>query len=153
MFATTDQPTAFPPLLAESGEYHAGVLFNRIYELVEDAPAPSRRRVLLQDGAGRAVRLLERRRSEARRLRYSITPDGPFAVIEWIPNYDGRDAITGHSKHTVARFETFEHAERFIDGEYSERDAAEYGLEIEGPYCVVRWPLYDLTDVGDELPF
>jgi hypothetical protein len=54
---------------------------------------------------------------------------------------------------TNAATRTFEHAERFIDGEYSEHDAAEYRLEIEGPYCVVRWPLYDLTYVGDELPF
>jgi hypothetical protein len=153
MFASTDQPPAFPPLLAESREYSAGVLFNRIYELEEDAPAASRRRALLQDGAGRAVRLLERRRIEARRIRYGVTPGGPFAVIEWVPTYDGRDAITGHAKHTVARFETFEDAERFIEGEYSWRDCAEYGLEIEGPYCVVRLPLYKLTDAGNELPF
>lgn len=152
MLASTHQPPS-PLLLAEAREHHANQLFNRLYELAEGAAAGSQRKALLREAAGRAVQVLDRRRIEARRMRYAITLGGPFAVIEWIPNYDGRDGITGYSKHTVARFETFEHAERFIFGECSERDAAEYGLEIEGPYCVVRWPLYDLTDAGNELPF
>ena len=150
---STSRPATLPPLLAEARAFHADVLFNRIYDLAERAPASSRRKELLRCGAGRAVRLLERRRSEARRQRYAITPDGPFAVFQWIPTYDGRDAITGHSKFTLARFETFEDAERFIECEYGERELCESHMEIEGPFCHVRHPLIDLATDGDDLPF
>lgn len=153
MLHSTSRPATLPPLLAEARAFHADVLFNRIYDLAERALASSRRKELLRGGAGRAVRLLERRRSEARRQRYAITPDGPFAVFQWIPTYDGRDAITGHSKHTLARFAIYEDAERFLACEYIDRECAEYDLEIEGPFCVLRLPLLVSTDDGDTLPF
>lgn len=113
----TSRPATLPSLLVEARALHADVLFNRLYDLAERAPSSTHRRALLQDGAGRAVRLLERRRSEARRQRHAITPDGPFAVIQCIPTYDGRNAITGHAAHTMSHFGSYEHAERFLECE------------------------------------
>jgi len=151
MSATTRRQPTPPSLYAEAKEHRASTLFNRLYNLAAEEPPASPRRTLLDDAAGRAVRLLERVRRETRRTRYRITPDGLFAVVEWIPAYDGRDAITGHIKFTLARFESFEDAERFIECEYGER--CESRMEIEGPFCHVRQPQIDLAVGGDDLPF
>ncbi len=133
-------------MLAESREFHSTQLFHKIYDLMDVAPHSSPRRGVLSDAADRAVRLLEQRRIEARRVRYGFIPDGPFRVVEWVEQYDGRDAIIGHSSHTLARFGSYEDAERFIECEYpSERDRAEYHLEIKGPFCEVCWPLFRTT--------
>ncbi|MFL6284535.1 MAG: hypothetical protein ACJ74Q_15425 [Pyrinomonadaceae bacterium] len=145
MDPTTATDADDPLALAEAAEEFADQLFNRIYELAEAEPYSSPRRIMLDDAAGRAVRLLERRRSRTRRLRYKMVEDGPFRVVEWIPRYDGRDAITGYSKHTAACFGSYEDAEAFIEGDYDEQSAAEARVEIEGPFCVVRLPLFPLT--------
>ena len=154
MHATHIRPgVTLPPMLAESREFHSNVLFNQIYDLKETAPHSSPRREMLSHAAARAVSLLERRRSEARKVRYAFVSDGPFRVVMWIEQYDGRDAITGYAAHTVARFATYEHAERFLECEYTEQDVYELRLEIKGPYCEVRRPLFPPTGDDNELPF
>lgn len=147
-----------PLALAEAAEATADQLFNRIYDMADAEPYGSSRRIMLDDAANRAVHVLERRRARTRRLRYKMVDDGPFRVIEWIPRYDGRDAITGHSKHTVARFGSYEDAEHFIEGDYDEQESYESRVEIEGPFCVVRLPLfpaaiYEPSTIFAEVPF
>jgi hypothetical protein len=143
------------PFLAEVKVHQARSLFDRIYEMRETEPFRSPRRALLDDAASRAVRILEARRQEERRVRYMIVPDGRFSVIEWVPNYDGRDRLTGHRKHTLARFNSFEDAERYVAGEYDEQTVMEAQVEIEGPFCPVRLPLYFSSpdELMSELPF
>lgn len=143
------------PTPVDAQEHQARSLFDRIYELREAEPFGTPRRILLDDAAGRAVKLYEVRRQRAKRLRYRMAVEGAFAVIEWVPRYDGRDCITGHSKHTSARFNSFEDAERYVAEEYDEHSAAEASLEIEGPYCPVRCPPFLSTSTGSEiaLPF
>lgn len=155
---TTSADADSPLALAEAAEAFADQLFNRIYDMADAEPYGSPRRIMLDDAANRAVHLLERRRGRARRLRYKMVNDGPFRVVEWIPRYDGRDAIVGHSKYTAARFASFEDAESFLAGDYDEQGLCEAQAEIEGPFCVVRLPLFPPSaftppEVCMEIPF